>query len=271
MRIYADYGDEPKEHFQPLPEELYRDLYNLEMSSFSDDLEFYKPRLKTNSDILELGCGSGRLTRLLADEGHRVTGIDHSLPMLAEAHSRFGQKATFIAMDMRQLAFHRQFDAIIIPYNTLNLLSDRDDVVRCLNGCHRLLQNGGRIFLHLYVPTEEILSLSAHTTFQFQMLDRPEGGKIIKEVLRKYDAHKHHVHMTERYKIRPMISGQVNSNYSHSMTINAIDQKSWFDLIHSCGFTVTSFTSSCGPDKQPDPSLLLIQAEKTDEKNDLLS
>jgi len=62
----------------------YTALYDLELGDFSADLPFYRKHLPEQPcAILELGCGTGRVSRALAEDGHQLTGIDLSFPMLA--------------------------------------------------------------------------------------------------------------------------------------------------------------------------------------------
>ena len=57
------------------------------MNTNLDDWYFYKRWLPENKDarILELCCGTGRLTLPIAKEGYDITGIDYTLSMLAQA------------------------------------------------------------------------------------------------------------------------------------------------------------------------------------------
>lgn len=45
------------------------------------------------SDVLDVGCGTGSLTALLLEAGHRVTGIDSSPRMIAKARAKVGDRA----------------------------------------------------------------------------------------------------------------------------------------------------------------------------------
>lgn len=258
MKIYSSYDQEPEDHYLPLPESLYSELYDLEMSGFSQDFSYYQAALNvgsdSGSDILELGCGSGRLTRFLAGSGHQPVGIDLSLPMLQAAITKSVGNITYICMDMRNLALHRRFDAVIIPYNTLNLLANDADVMTCLSGCRDHLKPDGRLLLQLYIPTEEMRANPDKTTFQFQVFDGPRGGKIIKEILRRFHADNNQLEMTERYKIRPMHADMANTNYSHTMLLNANDQAAWLDLLNASGFIIQSIT-------QPNPTTLFLSAK----------
>jgi len=261
MQIYADYDKEPSEHFLPLSEDMYQEMYDIELSGFDDDVLFYSSRLVHNDDILELGCGSGRLTRLLACAGHRITGIDLSLPMLHAAKA-LQPAARFICMDMRALAFKRNFSVIIIPYNTLNLLTDNHDVRCCLQNCYDHLGPHGRLLLQLYVPPENTCQPDSSTTFQFQIFDRPRGGKIVKETLRTNHGNSTSIHMEERYKLRPMNGVEPNRNYRHTLTLNANSRATWLELIRSSGFTIKLASSSYHSTHPDSPNLLLIEAAK---------
>lgn len=262
MKIYADYDDEPREEFLMLTPEMYRQMYDLELSGFREDIHFYMSHLLPGSDILELGCGSGRLTRLLAAAGHNITGIDLSMPMLQRAKKQ-NPRSRFVCMDMRNIAFFNTFSAVVIPYNTLNLLTDNEDVQRCLYGCLEQLNPGGHLLLQLYIPADGARREHAAPSFQFQILDLPQGGKVVKETLRSFQTSSSTITMEERYKIRPMNGIDPNSNYRHTMFLNGNDRTTWLELIQSAGFTIRSTSSSYDTDDQQNPNLLLISAQRS--------
>ena len=57
------------------------------LNTFLDDLKFYKKWLPKDKEakILELCCGTGRLTIPIAKEGYNITGIDYTASMLNQA------------------------------------------------------------------------------------------------------------------------------------------------------------------------------------------
>jgi 2-polyprenyl-3-methyl-5-hydroxy-6-metoxy-1,4-benzoquinol methylase len=76
-------NDDPS-HVDPYAE--IAELYDLEHDEFHDDLQFYLHSIAAVGDpVLELGCGTGRLLRPIADAGFHVTGLDRSAPMLERA------------------------------------------------------------------------------------------------------------------------------------------------------------------------------------------
>ena len=83
--------------------------------------------------VLELGCGTGRVTMPLAHEGVHVVGIDRSGEMLARARTRVrrqrrGTRPDLVRGDIRHLPFpDGSFQLVMAPYGILqSLLSERD-------------------------------------------------------------------------------------------------------------------------------------------------
>jgi demethylmenaquinone methyltransferase/2-methoxy-6-polyprenyl-1,4-benzoquinol methylase len=65
--------------------------------------------------VLELGCGTGLMTRLLLDRGAVVTAVDRSEPMLSRARRR-APEATFVTSDVTTFATAETFDRVILSY-----------------------------------------------------------------------------------------------------------------------------------------------------------
>lgn len=92
--------------------------------------------------ILDLGCGDGALTVLLAASGASVVGVDASPAMVAAARAR-GVDAR--EMDATQLTFRQEFDAVF-SNAALHWVLDPDAV---LAGVARALESGGRFVAEL--------------------------------------------------------------------------------------------------------------------------
>ncbi len=241
--MYQDYAEEPKDIFLPLPEKLACDFYALEMDGFTADADFFSQLLPRQGTFLELGCGTGRLTGKLAETGEPerfVIGIDISLPMLKIARQKqHSAKSSlyYCCMDMVHLAFSNHFDAILIPYNTLNLLGSEHKIVQCLQGCTHFLQPGGTLLLQLFIPTEDLIR--KRKTFQFQMFDRPGGGKVIKEIRKHYQPHSQSVQIEERFRVRPMQEGRANEDWNSIYTVAGFSAGQWLSLFSAAGLTAT--------------------------------
>lgn len=93
------------------------------------------------SHILDVCCGTGQMARVLLKRGHRVTGIDSSQEMLRFAKQN-AQAATFIATDVRELAFPRRFDAVISTFNSFAHIHNIADLQRVFEAIRNVLQPG---------------------------------------------------------------------------------------------------------------------------------
>jgi SAM-dependent methyltransferase len=100
---------------------------------------------------LELACGTGRVSLRLAAAGIEVVGLDLDPSMLTfaasqQARCRQGLRqegARFLAGDMRRFSLHQSFGAVLIPYNSLQLLTDLNDQRACLAMAAAHLADGG--------------------------------------------------------------------------------------------------------------------------------
>ncbi|HTQ08208.1 MAG TPA: methyltransferase domain-containing protein [Polyangiaceae bacterium] len=100
-------------------------------------VELLAPR--AGERVLDLGSGTGALTRAIADRGARVVGLDASTAMLAEARSAYPD-LDFRAGRAEALAFEHEFDAVF-SNATLHWVHDAAGVAR---GIRRALVPGGR-------------------------------------------------------------------------------------------------------------------------------
>ncbi len=262
VTIYQDYSDEPKDSFLPLPEELACQFYALEMDSFTADIEFFKSRLPRQGFLLEMGCGSGRIAASIAGEkgsNRLVIGIDISMPMLRLAAKRHGRQRSplYLCMDMVKPAFSVRLDAILIAYNTLNLLGTEERILACLQGCKNALHPRGKVLVQLFIPTGDFIQ--QQKTFQFQMLDRPGGGRIIKEILRQYEPQSQSIHVEERFRVRPMQKCSANEDWQTKYTIAGFSARRWLSLFRKAGFSPANIYGDYAenPFDQATSSLLL--------------
>jgi SAM-dependent methyltransferase len=100
--------------------------------------------------LLDVPCGFGRHSIPLARAGYRVTGVDRSEALLAEARRRAGGDAPkLVRADYRELPFgDGSFDAAINLFTSLGYLGDDEDT-RALAEIGRVLAPGARLVLEL--------------------------------------------------------------------------------------------------------------------------
>jgi len=123
------------------------------------DIEFYANALKRGAHVLELGCGSGRVTIALASRGWHVTGVDLAPAMLRLAGA--GRKrlpparaarVRFALADMTSCSFARTFDAVLVPFYAFNHLPSAEQRNKTLDVIARHLRAKGRAYIHVLPP-----------------------------------------------------------------------------------------------------------------------
>ncbi|MET7734074.1 class I SAM-dependent methyltransferase [Streptomyces sp. NPDC005402] len=97
------------------------------------------------SDVLDLGCGTGSLSLLAAEQGHRVTGVDLSPAMVELARAKLaGRDAVFLVGDAGMPPVGEQRFDVVLGRHVLWALPDPGRVLRRWWG---LLRPGGRLVL----------------------------------------------------------------------------------------------------------------------------
>ncbi|MFF9862265.1 class I SAM-dependent methyltransferase [Streptomyces tendae] len=96
-------------------------------------------------DVLDLGCGTGSLSLLAAEQGHRVIGVDLSPAMVELARSKLaGRDAVFLTGDAAAPPVGEQrFDAVLVRH----VLWTLPDPGRALRHWRQLLRPRGRLVL----------------------------------------------------------------------------------------------------------------------------
>lgn len=95
--------------------------------------------------VLDLACGTGRMTRTLADRGYDMIGVDGSAEMLAQAYSE-GGGILYLLQDMRELELYGTVGATVCCLDSINYLLEEKDVARVFSLVHNYLDPNG-IFL----------------------------------------------------------------------------------------------------------------------------
>ena len=105
-------------------------------------LELLRP--EKGERILDVGCGTGQLTRRIADSGAEVTGLDSSPDMIGQARQNY-PGLRFILADAASMQFAQNFDAIF-SNAALHWMLDAQQVARAMA---RALRPNGRLTAEL--------------------------------------------------------------------------------------------------------------------------
>ncbi len=103
--------------------------------------------------VAELGCGTGSLTRLLAERGYAVTAVDLSPDMLAVAEQKCrGLGVLFLCQDMSRLTLLEPVDAAVSCLDSVNYITRPAAVRRTFQRVYRVLSPGGVFLFDVKTP-----------------------------------------------------------------------------------------------------------------------
>ena len=125
------------------------------INRFQNVIKYYAK--KCNGSVLEIACGTGRLSKYIIDLGLPYTGIDNSKPFLDISLQKFGKNGTFLYNDMQDFKLAEKFDFIFIGFNSfLHNLTDKD-ALNCLRSVRDHLNSEGLFLLSIFLPDPEFL------------------------------------------------------------------------------------------------------------------
>ena len=134
--------------------ELIRDGRHYDALKAQNDVAFYLAQAQAPSGpVLEVGCGTGRVTIPLAAAGVDITSLDVSASMLQEAKAESqGLRIDWVAADGRSFDLGRRFALIMMPFNTLQFFRDSAALGQLFRCVKSHLGNEGRFVFDVFSP-----------------------------------------------------------------------------------------------------------------------
>jgi len=150
-------------------------LYDIE-NSCGADTDFYLG-LAAELDahrILDLGCGTGLLTRELATPGRQVVGVDPAPAMLAVARRQPGaERVRWVEGDARALETH-EADLLVMTGNVAQVFLDDADWRTTLAAIHAALRSGGYLAFESRNPDDRAWE-RWNRAATYEQFDSPNG------------------------------------------------------------------------------------------------
>jgi SAM-dependent methyltransferase len=147
------------------------DLYDQENPDFEPDGPFYLSLAhQYPGPVLDLGCGTGRITIPLARQGVPITGLDVMPPMLARAQAKAADlPITWIQADVRTFQLQTQFQLIIDTGATLQHLLERADHEAMLARVREHLAPDGCAVFYTFAPhPRRMVDVAEHDWFTYE-------------------------------------------------------------------------------------------------------
>lgn len=191
-----------------------------------------------HGSVLELGCGTGRVTKPLVEAGARVVGVDLSRSMLRVARRRLRRlgdhdRWSLVEGNICALPFAKraQFGLVMAPYGVLqSLLSDKA-LSDALGEAARVLKKGGTLGVDL-VP--DVPKWQAHSRRVSLRGRRGAGAITLIEAVRQ-DQRRRLTHFDQEFVER---NGSRRRVYRFSLTFRTLSLRTMIRRVERAGFRV---------------------------------
>jgi SAM-dependent methyltransferase len=219
----------------------YDDLYQDKDYAAECDLlervfsEYARPAVHS---VLDLGCGTGGHSAVLAERGYTVVGVDRSADMLRRARER-ASGARFEVGDITAIDLNETFDAVVIMFAVLGYLTCNSDIQRALGAARRHLRPGGVLFADVwYGPAV----LAQRPSERVKVIDLPNSGQVIRVASSVLDTRRdvctvnYHLWRMESRRLVAEAREQHAMRYFFEPELESLLASAGFELVRCGGF-----------------------------------
>lgn len=167
-------------------------LYEATFRTRRADVEYFR-RLadRVGGPILEFGAGAGRVTIPLARDGHHVTAVDLSPPMLARLRERLSPlpaevrgRIRAVRGDMTRYDAKQRFPLVLATFNVVAHLRTFRDMGRFLRNARKHLLPGGTLAFDVPIPHPDEVEADPEELFVAPRFKHPDLGHTIRQTER---------------------------------------------------------------------------------------
>ena len=219
--------------------------------------------------VLELACGTARVTIPLARAGREVTGLDMSPNMLAIARRKLEQEGpdvrariSLVEGDMRDFSLDQEFPLIIIPFSAFQVLLEREDQRRCLECCARHLKAGGRLAIDVFHPKLSRLTAEGGVEEGPDEFPGPDGVAVRWSGHTTYDLANQRLRSRWQYERSSPGGGTTVSEHVLELHYFFRFEMEW--MLEACGFEVEALYGNSDPSefRADSPEMIFVARKK---------
>lgn len=226
------------------PYDAWADIYDSVFSYVNEDIPFYVDEaVHSGGPVVELGCGTGRVSVPIALSGVDVVGLDSSPRMLMKARQKSEKYGTsnlsLIQADMTDFELTGKFSLAIVPFRGLLSLLSIEDVERTLLNIRRHLNPDGKLIFDIFVPDLHMMVQEGDVPYHFRDVTDPNTGKqLVIWNQASYDAHSQVMNI--RSTIEQLdLYGNVSTKMYRDFALRYMFRWEMYYLLRTCDFDIT--------------------------------
>jgi len=164
-------------------------LYDCEYGNFTQDFDIFSSYVNSGQ-VLDLACGTGRLTIELAKRGLECVGIDKSASMLSMAQAKsksLGFDIFYLQEDIKKFQLEQKFDLITMAGNSFQALLNESDQRSCLACIGGHLKSYGFFIFNTRNTVADEMRTSREFEYWYDFLDA-NGNRVKVYGMQRYDS-----------------------------------------------------------------------------------
>jgi SAM-dependent methyltransferase len=232
---------------------LYEDalFYDEEFREREHEVPFYLRQAEVSAGpVLEIGCGTGRLTLPIAAAGIEIAGVDASAAMIAQARRKAldaNLAVDWYVQDARSMELNRTFALAFIATNALQHLHDFTSLRAFFSRGRAHLRPDGLLIIDVFNPSIAKLSRSLGAPYSHKSFNLLDGRRVEVEVDSEYDPDTQVLHfiLTYRYERQIIHTKDVRMRCFFPEELLALCHLGGFDVVERFGdYDETPFQAS---------------------------
>lgn len=227
------------------PYDDWANIYDAVYADLDHDIDFYvEQAVNSGGPVLEIGCGTGRISLSIAAKGIDVVGIDISPRMIEVARAKAEKRGLtphciFQPGDMASLELADRYPLIIMPFRSFQSMLSVQEQRQALTGVKSHLSPGGSFVLDTFNPDVRQLAdaESSASPVHLQDVAGPDGGTIVVWGQNGWDS------IEQVNEVRLIIEEVSDEGVVNRRLFRDFDQRYTFryemqHLLELCGFTI---------------------------------
>ena len=191
--------------------------------------------------VLELGCGTGKLTIPIAEAGFQIVGIDLSEGMLEHANKKVSNlniPVQFLSGNMSDFSLSQEFRTIIFPSNNLAHLMNYREAEACFTKVHNHLKDDGAFIIDAFVPSLSILSKSSEEEEVISRYKDPDGDgevEVLGRAVYETDTQIRRVTTLQKFPNKEPVQGHLDMRMYFPQEVESLLDHCDFDIVNKFG------------------------------------